>query len=521
MNPQFTARLLRSSPTGLLSVSVIIGQTIIELQEPADLSEHSTICLLLSPMVIALCLNCLKRGRFLVYLLLGLSLGASSMLPDRSARTLQHSLGQPVSALIRIESIPVSYTAHGLAFQATVESAWLQEGAKAPLRREYLPRKIQCNAPYLPWLNSQGVRTGDRLVALVTLKPIKSDEPFGSYQRHLWRTGIEAICEVHLSSLPIRSSATSLSTMVDSYRSHLIKVAHSATESRDIAGVLLSMTIGLRHVVSREVSDAFKATGLMHLLVVSGFQISVLAFGSLTVFRLVGASFYGCSFGRVIFALAPILTLLFVLLYVAVVGFDTAAVRAVLAFAFFSLALFCDRQRRFFNGFFFSLLMLAVLWPGCVFEPGVQLTYAALLGIGLGMPRRGEGVLYACLRMNLLISLCTAVPVLLWFNQISLVGVLLNPLAGPLVSFISCALGIPILMISSISPTFLGWLLWPVIQMVKLLTQLVSWLAAFEIVKLQLDPGPAKVLAGVAAAIIGALVIRHLRYLSRPFGETE
>ena len=45
---------------------------------------------------------------------------------------------------------------------------------------------------------------------------------------------------------------------------------------RDIAGTLLGMTIGSIDLLSRETKDAFIATGISHILVVSGSNIAFL-----------------------------------------------------------------------------------------------------------------------------------------------------------------------------------------------------------------------------------------------------
>ena len=89
---------------------------------------------------------------------------------------------------------------------------------------------------------------------------------------------------------------------------------------RDIAGTLLGMTIGSIDLLSRETKEAFIATGMSHILVVSGSNIAFLII--LLTFFLKYLPF------RKYFRLSIILS--FLLFYGTLVGWDVSVVRATL-----------------------------------------------------------------------------------------------------------------------------------------------------------------------------------------------
>ncbi|NDC38874.1 MAG: hypothetical protein EBZ48_12625, partial [Proteobacteria bacterium] len=100
------------------------------------------------------------------------------------------------------------------------------------------------------------------------------------------------------------------------------------------------------------------------------------------------------------------------------------------------LALQFERQGGMLNAVLVSGTVISVLWPGAAFEPGVELTYAALGGIMLGRGR-GRGV-WEFLVVSFYATTATGLVALLWFGAVSVFGFILNPWLAPLFGLISC-----------------------------------------------------------------------------------
>ena len=147
--------------------------------------------------------------------------------------------------------------------------------------------------------------------------------------------------------------------------------------------------------------------------------------------------------------------LLVSLFFMLLVGVESSSLRAGLAIVFVVFSKQFERGRGMLNSIFFALILLCALWPQCFLEPGVQLTFAALLGICAALHHGAETTVGQAVRISFYASLFTSIVTLFWFNYLSLVGFILNPIAGPLLSAIACKGGFVALVLnySGVDPT--------------------------------------------------------------------
>ena len=194
-----------------------------------------------------------------------------------------------------------------------------------------------------------------------------------------------------------------------------------------LAGIVLGEDEGL----SSGLRDAFRASGLYHLLAVSGQNVALLAFSVLLVAWLVGLSNLP----------AQVLVVAAIAGYVLAVGWQPSVVRAGVAGALTAVAWLTARQR---DRWWLLLAGAAVLlaWnPYSLREPGFQLSFGAVTAIFVGVPpllRFLEG--YPVPRaVALVVSLSLACGVatapILWFHfgAVPVFSVLANALVAPIV----------------------------------------------------------------------------------------
>jgi competence protein ComEC len=267
-----------------------------------------------------------------------------------------------------------------------------------------------------------------------------------------------------------------------------------------LAGIVLGEDEGLSH----ELRDSFRASGLYHLLAVSGQNVALVAGGALLLAWFVGLSRWLGELG----ALAAIGG------YVLAVGWQPSVVRAGVAGALASLAWLAARPR---DRWYFLLIGAAVLlaWnPYTLFEPGFQLSFGAVAAIFVGVPkleRRLEGYpmprwLRAVLAVSVACGLATAPIVLLHFGTVPIYSVPANALAAPAVAPL---LGLAFAA-AAVEPVFpsvavaLGWLN--------------GWLAAYLAACAQTIGGlPYAQVSTMTAAVVAllvtafALAVSHVR----------
>ena len=195
--------------------------------------------------------------------------------------------------------------------------------------------------------------------------------------------------------------------------------------------VLAGLVLGEEEAMSEELRERFRASGLYHLLAVSGQNVAFVAGGVLLIAWLLGISRLVAEVG----ALAAIGA------YVLAVGWQPSVVRAGVAGALASLAWLASRPR---DRWYFLLLGAAVLmaWnPYSLLEPGFQLSFAAVAAIFIAVPRLErtlEGyplprVLTGIVAISAACGLATAPILLLRFGSVPVYSILSNALVAAVV----------------------------------------------------------------------------------------
>ena len=188
--------------------------------------------------------------------------------------------------------------------------------------------------------------------------------------------------------------------------------------------VVLGVVLGEDEGLPADVQDDFRASGLYHLLAVSGQNVAFLAAG---VFGL------GWLF-RLSRVARELTTVGVIAAYVLAVGWQPSVARAGVAGALASLAWLTSRPRDRWHFLAVGALVLLAWMPTAVLDPGFQLSFAAVAAIFLAVPRLrmwldGYPVPRAvadALAVAVACGLATAPIVLFHFGQVPLYTVIAN-----------------------------------------------------------------------------------------------
>ncbi len=195
-----------------------------------------------------------------------------------------------------------------------------------------------------------------------------------------------------------------------------------------LAGVVLGEDEGL----DTGLRDSFRASGLYHLLAVSGQNVAYVVAGTILLVWTLGLPRW----------LGELSALATVAAYVLAVGWQPSVVRAGVAGGLASLAWLASRPR---DRWYFLLVGAAVLlaWnPYSLLEPGFQLSFSAVAAIFLLVPsisRRLEGYplppgFVEVISISTACGLVTAPVLWLHFGAVPVYAVLANALAAPVVA---------------------------------------------------------------------------------------
>ncbi|HEU4418478.1 MAG TPA: ComEC/Rec2 family competence protein, partial [Planctomycetota bacterium] len=217
--------------------------------------------------------------------------------------------------------------------------------------------------------------------------------------------------------------------------------------------MLAALVLGRDTRTSGDLVAAHQATGLSHLLAVSGAHAAMLAF-------LLG--FTGRGRGRRLAAgrarTIAVMSILFA--YAAITGNEPPVLRAVVAFALAALACHLGRPFGLGTGLLAPAIATCLLQPEALLGPSFLLSYAAVCGLALAARRREGWVwrwLWGPIWASWWATLLTAPLTLFFFGQLAPWTVLLTPVLAPLVAFMLCV-GLVTAMLGVLVP-WLGQLL--------------------------------------------------------------
>jgi competence protein ComEC len=266
-----------------------------------------------------------------------------------------------------------------------------------------------------------------------------------------------------------------------------------------VAGIVLGEDEGL----SKGLRERFQASGLYHLLAVSGSNVAFLAFGVLLLARAVGVGRRAAEIG-VLGVVAG---------YVLAVGWQPSVVRAGVAGALASIAWLVARPRDRWHFLAVGALVLLAWTPSALLEPGFQLSFAAVGAIFVVAPRvlaflEGYPVprpLAVVVAISLACGLVTAPIAWLHFQSIPIYSVIANALAAPVVGSL-LGLALVAAVVAPLAPPAayaLGWIDGWLAAYLIACARLVSRLPFAQLTSLR--PLAALCLVGLAAFAVGRL----------------
>jgi competence protein ComEC len=261
----------------------------------------------------------------------------------------------------------------------------------------------------------------------------------------------------------------------------LLNFKHSFTSALALVlpepqyGLGVGMLLGMRQALGEELETAFRETGIIHIVVLSGYNVMlVVAFVSFLL-----AAFLPL-WPRTIVGLFAIAS------FALMVGLSATVVRASIMASLFLLAYALGRVYEALRGLFLAgAVMLAVNPHLLAFDIGFQLSFMATLGLILALPHFESRLVRVPARIGLrefglatLVTQLAVLPLLLYHvGEISVVSVVVNMLVLPLVPlamFFTFALGL----LSMLAPTAAMPLLYPAYASLQYIIVVAEWFAS-------------------------------------------
>lgn len=193
------------------------------------------------------------------------------------------------------------------------------------------------------------------------------------------------------------------------------------------SGIYQAVLLGERGEMPEEISRLFQENGISHILAVSGLHLSILGMGFYNILRK----------GRLRQKAAGILAGILILLYGIFTGCSGSAMRAVIMLLIQFLARSMGRSYDMLSAVGVAAVLLLLRSPYLLFTGGFQLSFAAVISIGLAMDLpKLKWQMAETIRIALLLQLGMLPIVLYHYFKLPLYSLLLNLLVLPLMGYV-------------------------------------------------------------------------------------
>ncbi|WP_431099650.1 DNA internalization-related competence protein ComEC/Rec2 [Polaromonas aquatica] len=390
----------------------------------------------------------------------------------------------------------------------------------------------------------QTLRAGERWQMTVRLKaPHGNSNPFGfDYELWLWEQGIQATGYVRAGprDAPPAKLSSSWQYPIEQARQTVREAIFQRIENRQLAGVIAALVVGDQAAIERVDWEVFRATGVAHLMSISGLHITMFAWA---------ASLLIGSLWRRSVRLTPRLCLalpaasagalgglLLATLYALFSGWGVPAQRTIWMLATVILLRQGGRQWPWLQTWLLAMVVVVALDPWALMQAGFWLSFVAvsvLFATDSGAARaHGEGAtgrfdlknqrrnerwwhrpgwldsVARAMREQWVVTLALTPLSLLLFNQVSLIGLLANAVAIPVVTLVItplALLGVAWAQVWSLAAWVVGGLV-----------VFLQWLASWPLASISVAAAP--LWCAVAGVVGGSLLAMRLPFYFRALG---
>ena len=239
----------------------------------------------------------------------------------------------------------------------------------------------------------------------------------------------------------LKENNVNIISMIANKTANVIKNQSKKLLKNKEACLLIGLLIGDTDEIDEETKEDFRNSNLTHMLAVSGLHVSYVLLGVNYIITKV----------KIHKKLSKIIVMLLILFFILVTGATPSVLRAGTMTIYLIIGGIFYRRISVFSSLNLSLLVIIIMNPYCLFDVGLQLSYAGTIGIVYLYPIIKERIYNKANSILITISAnIVIIPIMLYnFNTISLTFFISNLLAGPIIGII-IILGFSIIIISLI-----------------------------------------------------------------------
>ncbi|MBK7630141.1 MAG: DNA internalization-related competence protein ComEC/Rec2 [Ignavibacteriales bacterium] len=257
------------------------------------------------------------------------------------------------------------------------------------------------------------------------------------YDKYLKQNGITGLfISYDADSISILNSEKDIfNSTVHSVRKTIDKIIHDL-QDQQTGGLLRGLILADRSEIDYETKNEFINSGTVHILAVSGLHVGYV----LVIFIFI--------FGRFGIYLRSTLTILGLLGFMFLTGAPPSVFRATLMAIVIIIAFLSNRTTNIINSISIAAFIILLINPNEIYNPGFQLSFSAVLAIGILYPYFQRNIYKLHLKQKWIeyillffgVSLCAQIGTLpftlAYFSKLSVIALLANLIVIPAVGVI-------------------------------------------------------------------------------------
>ena len=281
----------------------------------------------------------------------------------------------------------------------------------------------------------------------------------GQFNRRIYESGkkIDFYLE-NPTVLEVKEQRSGVREVVEIWKTEMMNRCEKIYPDEE-AGILEAMLFGEKRELSGDIKELYQAAGISHVLVISGLHISLLALAVAGILRRLG-------FPMPVWVILSVGVLAG---YGILIGQPTTAVRALLMFFVLQGARLLGRSYDLLSALAFAGILMLLDNPDLILDGGCRLSFCAVIGVGWYVSEKNKifrsigekekrknrgkggkgssaGAILENIRAGWYLWLFTLPVMLDTFYQVSVVGILWNLVAIPLLPVIIASGGLGVVL---------------------------------------------------------------------------
>lgn len=235
----------------------------------------------------------------------------------------------------------------------------------------------------------EGLKPGDSIRLRATLRPPSAPALPGGYDfaRWSWFLGLGATgYAIQAPEILAPASADEQSPQqiardwLERIRQHIAERIRAAVPG-ETGAIAVSLITGERGGITEETNDAYRDSGLVHILSISGLHMVIMAGSVYAVVRIFLAAFPSIALRFSTKKWAAAAALMGAGGYLLISAPSIATLRAFLMIAIMFVAVMLDRQALAMRNVAIAALTILALFPESLLDPGFQMSFAAVISL--------------------------------------------------------------------------------------------------------------------------------------------